>query len=175
MRSKANISRILQQKEKIIAAFEVNMDSKRNHLKSGANPRLEKTLKALITECNSKGLQVQQALVQEKALELAKMMNIENFKASNGFFQKFKKRNNVYLKTLHGESTSVPEEVVKEWEEKLLEIIKDYEESDIFNLDELGLFFLLIPSKTHTVKGNKCRNGKKSKERITILLGANVD
>jgi hypothetical protein len=118
---------------------------------------------------------VQQALVKEKAVELAKKMNIENFKASKGFFQKFKKRNNVYLKTLYGEPTSVPEEVVKEWEDKLLEIIKDYEESDIFNLDELGLFFLLIPSKTYTVKGNKCRNGKKSKERITILLGANMN
>ncbi len=175
LKSKANISKILQQNEKIIAAFEANMDSKRKYLKSAANPRLEKTLKAFITDCNSKGLPVQQALVQEKALELAKKMNIENFKASNGFFKKFKKRINVYLKTLHGGSTSVPEEVVKEWGEKLLEIIKDYEESDIFNLDELGLFFLLISSKTYKVKGNKCRNEKKSKERITILLGANMD
>jgi DDE superfamily endonuclease len=47
--------------------------------------------------------------------------------------------------------------------------------SDIFNVDELGLFYQLLPNKTHVLKGKSCRSGKHSKVRITVLLGANAD
>lgn len=47
--------------------------------------------------------------------------------------------------------------------------------SHIFNADELGLFFKCTPDKTYTMKGELCKGGKSSKERVTVLVGANMD
>ncbi|XP_059217599.1 uncharacterized protein LOC131994746 [Stomoxys calcitrans] len=43
-----------------------------------------------------------------------------------------------------------------------------YDQNDIFNADEIGLFGL--PNKTLTFKNEKCYGGKRSKERITVLV-----
>jgi len=53
-------------------------------------------------------------------------------------------------------------------------LIQNYSEQDIFNFEELGLFFKCLPDRTSTFKGKSCHGGKKSKERITVLLGANM-
>ncbi|KAH8038696.1 hypothetical protein HPB51_002840 [Rhipicephalus microplus] len=51
----------------------------------------------------------------------------------------------------------------------------EYEPRDVFNADEAGLFFNLQPEKSLCLKGKACRGGKKSKERITVLLCCNAD
>ncbi len=50
----------------------------------------------------------------------------------------------------------------------------DYEPKDIWNADETGLFWRLKPNKSMRFKGETCSGGKLSKERITILLCANI-
>ena len=40
---------------------------------------------------------------------------------------------------------------------------------------KLGFFFKLLPNKTLKMKGEKCFGGKKSKERISVLLCSNMD
>ncbi|UYV83830.1 TIGD4 [Cordylochernes scorpioides] len=54
-------------------------------------------------------------------------------------------------------------------------IISNYACKDIFNADETGLFWRLLPDKTLHFKGETCTGGKASKERITILLCCNMD
>ena len=49
-----------------------------------------------------------------------------------------------------------------------------FEDNDMFNLDETGLFWQVLPENTMQFKGQKCHGGKKSKQRITLLLGANA-
>nr|XP_037272856.1 tigger transposable element-derived protein 6-like [Rhipicephalus microplus] len=53
--------------------------------------------------------------------------------------------------------------------------VSEYEPRDVFNADEAGLFFNLQPEKSLYFKGKECRGGKKSKERITVLLCCNAD
>ncbi|XP_071043603.1 tigger transposable element-derived protein 6-like [Parasteatoda tepidariorum] len=53
-------------------------------------------------------------------------------------------------------------------EEVLLE-----RESFVRNADETGLFYQLMPDKTMAFKGENCKGGKKSKQRLTVLLCAN--
>lgn len=43
-------------------------------------------------------------------------------------------------------------------------LIKDYKPKDIFNCDETGLFFKLMPDMSLTYKVDPCHGGKKSKE-----------
>ena len=41
---------------------------------------------------------------------------------------------------------------------------------DVFNADETGLFYLCLPDKTLSFKGQQCSGGKQSKERITVRV-----
>ena len=53
--------------------------------------------------------------------------------------------------------------------------MKNYKACDIFNAEETGLLYKLIPNKTLQLKGEKCDGGKKSKERLTVLATSNMD
>ena len=53
--------------------------------------------------------------------------------------------------------------------------MKNYKACDIFNAEETGLFYKLMPNKTLQLKGEKCHGGKKSKERLTVLVTSNMD
>lgn len=53
------------------------------------------------------------------------------------------------------------------------EIFKNYAPEDVYNADEAGLFFQLLPDRTLAFKGEKCCGGKKSKQRLTVLLCTN--
>lgn len=80
-------------------------------------------------------------------------------------------------------------ESLHEWQKKVLQTeLSKFSPDDIFNVDETGLFWQLLPNKTLAFKGwfadilhdylllsgERCTNGKKSKDRITLLVGANM-
>ncbi|KAJ8896736.1 hypothetical protein PR048_002081 [Dryococelus australis] len=46
---------------------------------------------------------------------------------------------------------------------------------DVYNADETGLLYNLMPDRTLAVKGDTCKVGKRSKERLTVILCANMD
>ncbi|XP_025419503.1 tigger transposable element-derived protein 4-like [Sipha flava] len=89
-------------------------------------------------------------LIQEKAAEFAKNLSL-TFQASSGWLEKIKSRNGIVEK-----------------------IISEYDSKDIFNAHEFGLFFKYTPDRTLTFKGDTCHGGKKSKERVTVMVGANM-
>ena len=64
---------------------------------------------------------------------------------------------------------------VEDWKAKLPEIIADYDEKDIFNMDEGGIFYRALPSMTLKVKGDNCKGRKKSKDRITAAFCSNLE
>uniref|UniRef100_A0A8C4SFH0 HTH CENPB-type domain-containing protein n=1 Tax=Erpetoichthys calabaricus TaxID=27687 RepID=A0A8C4SFH0_ERPCA len=97
-----------------------------------------------------------------------------NGKVFNGWLDKFKERHGIVFNRQCGESAQMPEEDCSHWIQKLPEIVQDYSPDDVFNADETGLFFKCTPDKTMTFKGEPCHGGKKSKERVTLLLGANM-
>jgi hypothetical protein len=75
-----------------------------------------------------------------------------------------------------GEANSVnPEEVVAWKDTALLHLMAKHSPKDIFNADELGLFYNMLPEKTYTFKGASCKGIKVNKERIAILVCANLD
>ena len=45
---------------------------------------------------------------------------------------------------------------------------------DVYNADETGLFYQLLPERSLTVRGDACEGGKKSKQRLTALLCCNA-
>ena len=55
---------------------------------------------------------------------------------------------------------SIP--TVKFWIERIPELVRGYKLKDIWNMDELGLFFKLLPDKGLTEKVKSRKGGKKS-------------
>lgn len=64
---------------------------------------------------------------------------------------------------------------VDQWKGKIPDIITKYDLRDIYNLDETGLFYRVLPNKTKAFKEETCNGGKVSKERLTVLRCCNID
>ncbi|XP_054720738.1 tigger transposable element-derived protein 6-like [Uloborus diversus] len=102
------------------------------------------------------------------------MLGNETFKASNGWLMRFWDHHGITFQEIHGEKKSAPMKEANVWrQEKMKDILQKYAPEDIYNADEAGLFFQLLPDRTLVFKGEKCHGGKKSKQRLTVLLSAN--
>lgn len=114
-------------------------------------------------------------LLAEKAHYFAEQFGYANFKASNGFLDRFKERQGITGQNVCGEEKSVDSSVVDTWAERLPDICHSYEPRDQCNADETGLLWKATPTQTLHFKGQKCSGGKKSKERVTVLVACNQD
>jgi len=111
-----------------------------------------------------------------KAEEFGKSLGEHNFKASNGWLDKWKNRHDIIFRVVSGESAVVSDEKLDTWlRDKWPNLRGSYLEKDIFNCDETGLFFKMLPNGSLHFKKELCSGGKMSKDRITILFACNGD
>ena len=101
--------------------------------------------------------------VQEQANQFVEKLGKENSKASNGWVESFKKRHNVVWNSISREQNDVNMTIVGECKEKIEYVVKDYKPEDMFNCDELVFFWCALPSRTLTVKGDRCTGWKQVK------------
>lgn len=168
----STLTSILKKKE-IIAGIPSSSKAKRQ--KCGEFPELERSLVTWFAQCRQLNVPVGGVMMREKAKFFAERLAIDNFRASDGWFDRFKKRHNISFRKLSGESASVSDNVCLEWKGKLSELINNYQPMNIFNADETGLFFKCLPDRSMCFKDEKCHGGKNSKDRVTVLLAANMD
>lgn len=106
------------------------------------------------------------------------MLNLSgDFKASSGWLQKFKERYGIRQLSITGEILSSNIDAVEPFKEKLLSKIRemDLQHDQIYNADESGLFWRVLPNKTLAHGNEKSAPGRKiSKERITFMPCANA-
>ena len=113
-------------------------------------------------------------MLKEIALDFAKQLKQSSFTASTGWLDCFKLRNNIVYGKLSGESGDVDETLVSNWKDNLEKLTEGYEPRDIYNQDETALFFKTTQDKSFYTKGQKPGGAKKSKERVTVSLCANM-
>lgn len=113
-------------------------------------------------------------LLQKRAQKFARILGHSSFHASNRWLHSFKKRYGSVLRQLCGESVSVDEMLCQNWKETLLEHTEGYHPNNIFSAGEIGLFFQCLPDKTLSLKDDTHHGGNNNKERITVLLCANI-
>ncbi|KRZ84385.1 Tigger transposable element-derived protein 6 [Trichinella sp. T8] len=92
------------------------------------------------------------------AAELAHMMGINDFKASNGWINRFRERYGLVYRSVRGEAAGVNLYTVDTWKDRQQVLLNDYRPDGVFNADEMG---------------ENCSGGKLSKERLTVLLCCN--
>lgn len=96
------------------------------------------------------------------------------FKFSNGWFIKFKNRNNLVQRTICGESKSLNETFITQELVKIQSIVVKYNPEDVYNGNESGLFYRMFPNKTLAHKNEDVKGFKTYKDRITVLFLCNA-
>lgn len=171
---KTQINTIVKNRNEILKEWEENRDRgvkrKRESVFSEVNVAVYEWFKC----ARVKKLCVSGPMLQEKAREISNNLKVENFVASNGWLECFRKRHNVSFKTVCGEGGDVSLTEVADWKDRLTAFLNSYELKDILNVDETGLFFRAIPKKSLTLPNESCKGGKMSKERITIMFCCNA-
>ena len=65
-------------------------------------------------------------ILQMKAMHYSQELNVDDFKASNGWLLRFKDHHNISARTLSGECAEVDSVTVGEWLSKVPDIVRGY-------------------------------------------------
>jgi hypothetical protein len=92
------------------------------------------------------GVIVTDLLIKEKARIFAGALNIAENELvfSNGWLQRFKKRNNIRKYRIHGESGSAPLASLSEERIKLQQLLSRFTLDRIYNIDETVRYFIYL-------------------------------
>ncbi|XP_068220077.1 tigger transposable element-derived protein 1-like [Palaemon carinicauda] len=98
------------------------------------------------------------------------------FKASQGWFEKFKRQSSIHLVVHHGEAASsdmkATNDFVKTFDE--LTVQEGYSLQQVFNCDKTGFSWKKMPCRTFiTAEEKKLPRHKPMKDRVTLALCAN--
>lgn len=129
---------------------------------------------------HSIGTPISGPLLSAKALQLYPRLypdNSADFKAGTGWLRRFKDRHGVRCLSLQGESLSAAMMDVEPFREKFLKLVEEQglTRHQMFNCDESGLYWKLMPNKTLvTSREKEAKAFKKPKDRVTIMACANA-
>ncbi|UYV80050.1 TIGD4 [Cordylochernes scorpioides] len=172
----SSLSTIIKNSEKIHQQALHAGESSRKRARGSTYADVDEALLQWFKQARSAALPVNGPLLSEKAKTLALEFGLKDFTGSGGWIERWKARHGIKLRNICGESADVNRETMTNWLTDVMpNIISNYACKDIFNADETGLFWRLLPDKTLHFKGETCTGGKASKERITILLCCNMD
>ena len=148
---------------------------------------VEKLLLVWINEKQLAGDSVSEVIICEKARRIHSDLLKESpgtstteetpFKASRGWFEKFRHRSGIHSVMRQGEGASSDKEAAESFTKEFKQFVDDEGllSQQIFNCDETGLFWKKMPRRTYITQEEKSLPGHKPmKDRLTLLLCANA-
>ena len=151
----------------------------RKRLRLAKDGDLDQALYHWFVQKRSDGAPITGPMVMKKAGDLDKQLNgnESTFRASSGWLMRWKKRHRIGCNAISGEIKSADNEAADAYPLKLRDILEEggYNEDQVYNCDETGLMFKMLPRKTLSVKKDptKHEGAKEAKDRVTILLTVN--
>ena len=142
------------------------------HQRMGRHDNLEQALFLWFNDGRPKNAIINDDMLIEKAKTYGNQLGVQDFAYSKGWLQKFQKRHVISKHVAHGEADSADPVVVSQGRLQLQEDLAACDPQDIYNMDETGLFYRLLPNST--LATGPVRGKKKQKERITVALCANA-
>ena len=173
---RTQIQVILKKKDEILKNYEANCSSNIKRSRGAKHDEIDNVLVDWFRKARSKNMPITGPMLKEKAMQIAKALDVpqDEFKASNGWLGRFKKRNGITGKFISGEAGDVSEDTVDSWQERLSDILQGWAPQNIWNMDETGQLFRALPNKSLAEASRKCTGEKRSKERLTCALFVNA-
>ena len=142
---------------------------------------LEDKLYKWLETCRRVNLPVPPQMLRMKALKIAEQSEIptSEFCASNGWLRNFKRRHCLSSMNLFGEGGEVDKSnpVLLENIERLKAEIDKFDTENIYNMDETGLFYRVLPRTTwitDDIDRSSVRGKKVPKDRVTLTVCCNA-
>ena len=136
---------------------------------------IDTTLLTWLQEKRSANIPISGHILKEKANQFAHNLGYD-WQCSDGWLSRFKQRHSLVNKAIIGEANVADTNAATNWMATHGKTIQEkYDAKDIFNADETGVFWRLLPSRTYAFKNESCQDGKKSKDRVTVMICANAD
>ncbi|BFZ15078.1 hypothetical protein BsWGS_18117 [Bradybaena similaris] len=189
-RNPSPIGTILKQMEALKAATTSKGLSIMSKRRSSVHDEMERLLLLRIKEKEIAGDTVTETIISEKATAIFNDLLTEDagkgtadqephpeFKASRGWFEKFKRRTRIHSVVRHDEATSSDQKGAEEFVRKFEQLVKDegYIAQQVFNCDETGIFWKKLPRRTYITEEEKKMPGHKPmKDRLTLALRSNA-
>jgi hypothetical protein len=170
--SDSAVSNILKKSEHWLSIDTTLLNANNFREKASNYPQIEEAMSIWVDQQISRDLTLSGPIIQEKAKEFAILFEINDFSASGGWLNNFKRRNNLHTFKISGEAGSAPINEIPQMRVELQEILQEYELRDIWNCDETALFWRLLPCKT--IAHSPVLGKKRSKERVSILVTCNA-
>lgn len=176
------IKTIKRREDKILQQFSEGrkLEKWRKKMRNVEHPDLETALVHWFCQAREEHKIITEELLQTRA----NLMHPElcqkspcNFVASRGWLYCFKRRNKIRQLTVSGEKLSADGTEVQSFIETLISKIDEMDLTldDIYNCDESGLFYKVLPGKTLVREDEKnAPGGKMQKERITFMPCVNA-
>lgn len=146
-------------------------------------PDVDTQLMRWFDERRECGVRVTGKSLRHQALRLHRENGNQSFKASNGWYRRFKKRHQiVFRRTTHVAQHAV--EIIDDRIDKFLRYVirmrrlREYDSSEILNMDETPVWFEMPGKSTLTKAGTKevrVSSTGHDKEKLTVTLGAYAD
>lgn len=155
--------------------LDADMQGDRKKMRKPQHEGLDRAILQWFQQQRINNIPISGPLIKMKAESYAAELGIADFKASEGWLSKWKQRHNINYGQINGEARDVDRNITDGWLEKVWPDLKArYSAENIFNADETGLFYRLTPNRTLKFRSEKCIGGKLTKERITVLVAANM-
>lgn len=177
------ISQIKKRKTEILdAASKSFQEIKKKTLHKAEYPELEEKLYSWFLKQRDKNAPVNRLILKLKAKEIYQQMfpgkDENDFTASDGLLTKFKYRHGMRFLKICGEILSSDTTNITAFIHRFRGKIQEMglTNHQIYNADESGLYYRLLPDKTYVSACEKSALGRKiKKKRITFLLCANAE
>lgn len=150
----------------------------RKSMKTGDYEKVNESLFIWFNQQRSKGVPLSGPILQQKAILISRQFpEADQFTASSGWLDRWKKRYGVRQLTVCGEKLSADVSSIEKFKQDFKKQIEDsrYTYDQIYNCDESGLNYKMLPSKTLASRQERSAPGhKRSKERLTIMACSNL-
>lgn len=101
--SQTQVSKLLKNKEKILNAVIRNANPNLKRQRSGKQAAIEEALLRWFYEIQAIDGPINDLMLSQKAVDIARELNVSNFKVTNGWLCRWKKRNQISFKRNHVE------------------------------------------------------------------------
>ena len=179
--SPRTVRRIRKDSEAILSMEE---SSGTIHARRPLTPKYPEIDDAVLKFCNfvrGQRLPLTLELIRQRARMAATALGISGFKAARGYVYRFLRRSGLQPSlTLHGHGSTLPPEDHVAHMEEIRRVTMEYSASNIYNMDESGLFFRMGPRKSYLLQSeirSEARGTKlqKNKNRVTTVYCVNAD